>query len=256
MFSSQHRARCLRVLSFALISALAVQPAFAKKGADHNRMRGSGKMNDAACAAAAQFSSQMRNYMMRNPNDVSGAAKSVADAADALEEQGEMEAEAAEKIRDAADGDAVNGLTQFNKQVHKHCSQPTTTPSPTPAPVPQPTPVPPQPTPTPVPVPQPTPVPPKPTPVPTPVPTPMPTPVPQQASATFKQVQTILQNCTGCHGDMSTYNGVKNYVNVTTPTQSKLYTKVAPGGSMAKYLNNASDANVILDWIKGGALNN
>lgn len=256
--SNYHHPRCHYLFAFAFASLLTAQPADAHHGggqSSQTRTYGTRQMSSSTCAAAAQFSSQMRNYMMRNPNDVSGASQSIANAATAMEEQGEMDIHSAQNVRNAADADAVSGLTQFNRQLHQHCGgQNTTTPpkvSPTPVPVaPSPTPKP-TPVPTPIPTPAPTPVP---TPKPTPVPTPTPAPTP--AAPTFTQVQAILQNCTGCHGNMSTYNGVLNYVNTGSPSSSSLYTFVAPGGSMAKYLNNASDANVILQWIQAGAPNN
>jgi hypothetical protein len=45
------------------------------------------------------------------------------------------------------------------------------------------------------------------------------------------------------------------YVNVDQPENSSIYTVCAPGGSMAQY-TQAGDADLILQWIEEGALNN
>lgn len=46
-----------------------------------------------------------------------------------------------------------------------------------------------------------------------------------------------------------------NYINTTTPASSKLYVKIAPGGSMAQYSTSA-ETEMTFDWIDQGALNN
>jgi hypothetical protein len=45
------------------------------------------------------------------------------------------------------------------------------------------------------------------------------------------------------------------YVNVNSPEDSELYTKIAPGGSMAQYATDQERA-LILTWIEEGAENN
>jgi hypothetical protein len=73
-------------------------------------------------------------------------------------------------------------------------------------------------------------------------------------------------NASGCHAtggvapDLSTANSfadimAKGMVNTGTPETSRLYTKVAAGGSMNKY-SQPGDADLILKWIQDGALNN
>lgn len=46
-----------------------------------------------------------------------------------------------------------------------------------------------------------------------------------------------------------------NYVNLSAPTESKLYTKLVKGGSMEQYSTPANTA-MVLKWIEQGALNN
>jgi hypothetical protein len=46
-----------------------------------------------------------------------------------------------------------------------------------------------------------------------------------------------------------------NYINTGSPSQSTIYTVMAPGGIMSNHCN-ATDADLILAWIQQGALNN
>lgn len=70
----------------------------------------------------------------------------------------------------------------------------------------------------------------------------------------------------GCHRagatppDLSaanSYNALMNggFVDTVTPEQSKIYTCMITGGSMATY-TNPRDAGIVLTWIKQGAKNN
>jgi hypothetical protein len=81
-----------------------------------------------------------------------------------------------------------------------------------------------------------------------------------------QDIQPIFsQSCTACHnGNINpnltsgnSYNALinGNYVNLTVPDQSKIYTEMAPGGGMAAY-TNSSDASLVLQWIEQGAKNN
>ena len=115
------------------------------------------------------------------------------------------------------------------------------------------------PTPTPAPTPRPTA-----TPNPTPTPTPSPTPI---SSISFKNLEsTIFQpKCVGCHSAghsdggyaFDSYSGVKNAVNLGTPTSSAVYAAtnsgaMPQGGSRL----TSSQESQILQWIKNGAPNN
>ncbi len=73
-------------------------------------------------------------------------------------------------------------------------------------------------------------------------------------------------NSGSCHGaggippDLSPANAyadlfARNQIDTVTPENSKLYIKCAPGGSMNKYCQ-PGDPELILQWIKEGALNN
>jgi len=82
-------------------------------------------------------------------------------------------------------------------------------------------------------------------------------------------IQPIFdQSCNnaGCHSaggtapDLSPGNAYadlfsENLIDLTTPANSKLYTKVATGGSMNKHVQ-PGDPEIILKWIEEGALNN
>jgi mono/diheme cytochrome c family protein len=75
--------------------------------------------------------------------------------------------------------------------------------------------------------------------------------------------------CTSCHKGTGipldllpgvSYNnlltgGTPPYVDISNPTLSLLYTKIAPGGSMAAYSNTQNTA-MTLQWIEEGALDN
>ena len=46
-----------------------------------------------------------------------------------------------------------------------------------------------------------------------------------------------------------------NYINTGSPSQSTIYIVMAPGGAMSNHCT-ATDADLVLAWIKQGALNN
>ena len=73
-------------------------------------------------------------------------------------------------------------------------------------------------------------------------------------------------NNAGCHStggvapDLTAglaYNDLfaENMIDLTTPENSRLYTKCVAGGSMNKY-TQVGDPEIILKWIQEGALNN
>jgi hypothetical protein len=53
------------------------------------------------------------------------------------------------------------------------------------------------------------------------------------------------------------YNSLKsgNFINTGSPVQSILYTEMAPGGGMSSHCT-ADQADLVLAWIKQGALDN
>ncbi|MGA2822262.1 MAG: hypothetical protein ABSE72_01925 [Bacteroidales bacterium] len=53
------------------------------------------------------------------------------------------------------------------------------------------------------------------------------------------------------------YNSLKsgNYINTGSPAQSIIYTEMAPGGGMSSHCT-ANQADLVLEWIKQGALDN
>ncbi len=74
------------------------------------------------------------------------------------------------------------------------------------------------------------------------------------------------KDCTSCHSggsippDLTAENAYLNltgsgYLDLDIPESSKLYVKIAPGGSMYRYTNDI-DVEFILEWIKQGALDN
>lgn len=92
------------------------------------------------------------------------------------------------------------------------------------------------------------------------------TPVPTVISYSTDIQPIWNKTCTGCHGqgltapDLSagaSYNSLINggLVDTQNPQASIIYTVMASGGSMSAY-TNASDANLVLEWIKQGAKNN
>ena len=98
-------------------------------------------------------------------------------------------------------------------------------------------------------------------------PTPTPTPI-SSTAPTFSSIKAnILQsNCVSCHSgslpaggyNFSTYGGVRTAVDTGNPTFSLLYSKIQSGQmppSPASPLSS-DQANVILQWIEAGALNN
>jgi mono/diheme cytochrome c family protein len=81
-------------------------------------------------------------------------------------------------------------------------------------------------------------------------------------------IQPIFnQACVGCHStgginpDLTPANSyadlfANNLIDTVNPDQSILYLKIAEGGSMAKYAPPGDPDEIILKWIKEGALNN
>ena len=72
--------------------------------------------------------------------------------------------------------------------------------------------------------------------------------------------------CVSCHNggsiplDLSpvvSYDNLQNggYIDIANPSNSKLYTKVASGGSMEQY-SSSSETSMTLSWITQGAKNN
>jgi len=83
-----------------------------------------------------------------------------------------------------------------------------------------------------------------------------------------QDIQPIFTNgCLGssCHSGSvppnltadKSYNSLQsgNYINLDNPSQSKIYTEMAPGGNMASHTTPA-DASLVLQWIEQGAKNN
>lgn len=73
-------------------------------------------------------------------------------------------------------------------------------------------------------------------------------------------------NYAGCHNtggvspDLTPENAYadlfdKNQIDLDNPEQSSLYTKIAPGGSMANY-STPNETAMVLAWIEAGAENN
>ena len=80
-------------------------------------------------------------------------------------------------------------------------------------------------------------------------------------------IQPIFtQKCVTCHTGSpapdlrpgNSYNSLTtgNYINKTSPNQSKIYTEIAPNGGMYQWSNNITDSQLVLLWIQQGALNN
>lgn len=81
------------------------------------------------------------------------------------------------------------------------------------------------------------------------------------------QIQPIFTNhCASCHSpggpqpvlkEGQSYQSLKsgNFINTTSPEQSIIYTVMKTGGSMHGYTND-DQANLVLAWIKQGALDN
>jgi hypothetical protein len=85
-------------------------------------------------------------------------------------------------------------------------------------------------------------------------------------SANIQPIFNQSCNISGCHStggtapDLTPANAYAdlfsmNLIDLATPANSKLYTKVATGGAMNKY-SQPGDPEIILKWIQEGALNN
>jgi len=93
-------------------------------------------------------------------------------------------------------------------------------------------------------------------------------PIPDNVSYS-SDIQPIFNdgcNMSGCHAsggispDLTPANSYEDLwaegmIDTVTPNTSILYTKMAPGGSMAQY-SGPGDADLVLAWIEQGALDN
>jgi hypothetical protein len=57
---------------------------------------------------------------------------------------------------------------------------------------------------------------------------------------------------------LKAYNSLisMNLVDTINPTQSVIYMKISPSGSMNLYIKTPTNQQIILNWIKQGAKNN
>ncbi len=229
-----------RVSSFSQLVVLTVFLFLAVLPAEGRALGKRAEGNQRFCQDAQVYVEQMQKHIEAREQsrtqqgaegDLREAVDSVKEAARDLSLDGAISTDEADRVRRDSEQGAQMGVERLRKVIERRCGT-TTAPTPTPSPVPVATPVP--------------------TPKPTPVPTPTPVPAP-----TFTQVKAIMNNdCVGCHSAYGSYNGVMTAVDVANPTQSKLYRTTASGGSMAKFLTKASDADLILKWIQAGAANN
>jgi hypothetical protein len=92
----------------------------------------------------------------------------------------------------------------------------------------------------------------------------VPFPTPEEVSFTQDVQPFFNAKCTNCHGNAApnlespdSYTNLINggYIDVDNPANSKLYTAIDIGGSMAGYATQ-EDRALILKWIEQGALNN
>jgi hypothetical protein len=94
-------------------------------------------------------------------------------------------------------------------------------------------------------------------------------PPPPGDTTSFSQdiIPIFTEGCVSCHTtggippDLTPANAyadlfAKNMIDVVNPEKSILYIEVATGGSMAKYAPPGDPDDIILTWIKEGALNN
>lgn len=95
---------------------------------------------------------------------------------------------------------------------------------------------------------------------------------PNASEVSFSQkvlpIFTTGNNCTACHKtggtspDLTTanaYNAINNakYINVATPSESKIYSVTAPSTSEHSHKKyTATEAAIVLSWITQGAKNN
>jgi hypothetical protein len=93
-----------------------------------------------------------------------------------------------------------------------------------------------------------------------PNPDPSPTPPPGNLLSFASKVNPTLQTkCAGCHGSvLGSYSALMNsgWVSKGDASNSKLYTKMLPGQSMAGYASGTSLVSDVKTWIDQGALNN
>ena len=91
-------------------------------------------------------------------------------------------------------------------------------------------------------------------------------PIPEDISYADDMQPYFDAKCVNCHNgggiplnlssDVSYDNLITGgYVDLANPANSSIYTKVAPGGSMAPYAS-PENAEMTLKWIEQGALNN
>jgi hypothetical protein len=94
----------------------------------------------------------------------------------------------------------------------------------------------------------------------------VPPPPGDTTSFSLEVVPIFTESCTSCHGtggiapDLTPANAyadlfAENMIDVAVPENSVLYIKMATGGSMNKY-TKVGDPEIVLQWIKEGALNN
>ena len=94
----------------------------------------------------------------------------------------------------------------------------------------------------------------------------VPPPPGDTTSFSLEVVPIFTESCTSCHGtggippDLTPANAyadlfAENMIDVATPENSVLYIKMATGGSMNNY-TKVGDPEIVLQWIKEGALNN
>lgn len=94
----------------------------------------------------------------------------------------------------------------------------------------------------------------------------VPPPPGDTTSFSLEIVPVFTESCTSCHStggispDLTPANAyadlfAEDLIDVAIPENSILYIKMATGGSMNKY-TKVGDPELVLQWIKEGALNN
>lgn len=96
----------------------------------------------------------------------------------------------------------------------------------------------------------------------------VPVPEPPQGDVSYAtDMQPFFDaECTGCHNgggvplDLTSPDSYDNlntggYIDIATPSNSSLYTKILPSGSMGQYTSSGK-ADLTLLWIEQGAKNN
>jgi mono/diheme cytochrome c family protein len=94
----------------------------------------------------------------------------------------------------------------------------------------------------------------------------VPAPVAKNVSYSAEMQPFFDANCVSCHNGTGiplnleasvSYDAIHDggYIDGTTPANSKLYTKIIPGGSMETYATT-TERSMTLVWIEEGAKNN